>query len=92
MLLTRSYHREIFFSRHGRIPILELAPHLPGRHEYQAFLLELKHRALSAQGHANSMYEAALAGELREHRRLRDEDIINDDTYHQAKERIMHSH
>ena len=91
MLLNRSYRREVFVSRFGRTPILELAPHLPSRKEYQTFILELTDRALTAQGKANEMQKTALAGELREHRRLRDEGILDDATYDEAKSKLMKS-
>lgn len=90
--LHRSSDRILFYSRHGRAPLVDLLNNNPGKNEFQDFLQDLEQRIRQAQEGAYPNTREHLAAELREHRRLKDEAIISVEEYETVKRRILGSH
>ncbi len=91
LLLTvfLSRHRIRYYSRYGRIPLIELIGNRPNTTEVTDFLRRLCQQILlSRHNHPRSATQA-LSFELRDLRRLRDEGVITNDDYEQAKQRIF---
>lgn len=82
--------RHVYHSRTGHVPIAEFMPGRPDRSQYRKFreLLESHIRQAGAKVGAAK----ALAGELREHRRLFEAGVLNRKEYEKAKAKIFKSH
>jgi len=87
-----SARRLVWFTRHGRIPVVQLLAGSPDRAQVRAFADELEARARRARAVAAPDPSARLSAELREHRRLRDQQALDPDTYERAKRRILRCH
>lgn len=90
--LYRSSDKLLFYSRHGRIPLVELLNNKPRRGEFEDFLRDLVRHIRLAEEMDGANPRARLAAELREHRRLKDEAVIDASAYEAVKARILHHH
>lgn len=90
--LHRSCDKLLFHSQHGRAALLEFLNNKPAKHEFRAFVQDLIQRIRQAREQRYPSSRALLAAELREHRRLRDEGVIDADEYDAVKARILQSH
>lgn len=90
--LLCSGQRLVWLSASGRAPVAELRLCRAGRRQARAFVADLKERALRARSQAGVDAESLLSAELREHRRLRVEGVLDAETYEAAKERILELH
>lgn len=82
----------MFITRTGRVPVASFLYNNPSKGIFREYIKSIKMctEAVHAK-HANkSTY--SLANELAEHRRLKDEKIITDRDYEQAKNRILSRH
>lgn len=89
LFFIRSDDRLIFHARHGRTPLVQILTRSPSKSAVKRFVdslrLGIKHGAKQL-GNDN---ERLLKGELREHRRLRDEGVIPEPIYQKVKRRIL---
>jgi hypothetical protein len=91
LCLHRSSDTIVFYTRHGRIPLLKLINGNPGKAELKAFLADVSGRIKRARrGWDNK--QQFLSAELREHRRLKDEGILSEESYERVKRRILGKH
>ena len=87
LFLSRKHIR--YYSRFGRVPLLELIDNQPDAQDLTDFLRRLSQTIhLSRQQHPRASGDA-LSFELRDLRRLRDEGVIDAETYERAKQRIF---
>ncbi|KPJ90855.1 MAG: hypothetical protein AMJ55_12875 [Gammaproteobacteria bacterium SG8_15] len=85
-------HVLIFFSDHGRIPLIELFYNSPSKSSFNQFAGELINAIHSAKAHNNYNEQQMLAAELSEHRRLKDEGVLSDAVYEKVKNNILTYH
>lgn len=91
-MVKQSRHVIIFLSRHGRIPVVELFFRNPDKSTFNVFLNRLIHCSNTLKESNYYTDSQTLAAELSEHRRLKNEGIISNEDYEQAKRRIFSSH
>lgn len=91
-LLYRSEDKLVFCSQYGRTNLLELSYKNPNAMEFQSFVRELVHRIAQAKKESLQNEAERLAGELREHRRLRDGGVLPNKTYEKTKANILSYH
>ena len=91
-MVKQAKHVLIFYSNHGRVPIVEMFYKNPNKNQFNAFAGELINYIQTVK--ANNYYNDSqtLAAELSEHRRLRDEGVFSDKIYEQAKANILTNH
>ncbi len=89
LTLYLSRNRIRYYSRFGRVPLLELIGNQPDAGRLTEFLRRLSHTVRLSQHHHPRATTDALSFELRDLRRLRDEGVIDAETYEQAKQRIF---
>ncbi|HKJ07512.1 MAG TPA: hypothetical protein VKA76_00335 [Gammaproteobacteria bacterium] len=90
--LLGSGQRLVWHSASGRAPVAELRLCRSGRRQARAFVADMKERAVRARRQSGADAETRLSAELREHRRLRVEGVLDAETYEAAKERILELH
>ncbi|MGA7799561.1 MAG: hypothetical protein WCC36_02010 [Gammaproteobacteria bacterium] len=90
--LLCSGQRLVWRSLNGHAPVAELLMPRSGRGQARAFVAELRERAVRVRSQAGVDAEGLLSGELREHRRLRVEGVLDAETYEAAKKRILELH
>lgn len=81
-----------YHTRHGGLELVELLWGRPSRRHYHDFVARLSGAIREAQKRYNGELEQALVDELREHRRLHEEGIIDPAGYETAKIRILAAH
>ncbi len=91
VFIHNSRYRQIYFSRTGNVPFVELMPGNPDSKRYRQFIDTIQEHMLLARRKEPDRSKA-LARELREHRRLHDAGIINDRQYTRAKMIILKSY
>ena len=91
-MIKQAKHVLIFYSNHGRVPVVEMFYKNPTKNQFNAFAGELFNYIQTVK--ANNYYNDSqtLAAELSEHRRLRDEGVFSDEVYEQAKANILTNH
>ncbi|WP_455208581.1 hypothetical protein [Kaarinaea lacus] len=91
-MIKLSKHVLLFYSDHGRIPLVEVFYNNPGKNRFNQFAGELINciHAVKTENYFNE--QQILAAELSEHRRLRDEGVISDAVYEEAKNNILTYH
>jgi len=85
-------HALLFYSNHGRVPLVRLLYNSPAKKNFKHFtavLINCVH-AVKEGGFYNE--QQVLAAELSEHRRLRDEGVFSNEVYESAKNNIMVNH
>ncbi len=87
-----SSRKLVWFTRHGRIGLVEMMTARPSRAEVRRFVQEIVERAQRAQSTPELSPTRLLSGELREHRRLHEEGILPLEMYERAKARILRCH
>jgi hypothetical protein len=90
--IYRSSDKLVFYSQHGRAPLLELLNKKPKENEFKSLVEELIRRIRIGQKERYPSTKDLLVAELREHRRLRDEGIIGATQYEAIKARILQCH
>lgn len=91
-MIKKFKHILIFYSEHGRVPVVEMFYKNPSKNSFNAFAGELINciQTIKAEHYYNN--SQTLAAELSEHRRLRDEGVFSGDVYEQAKANILTNH
>ncbi len=87
----RSHDRVVYFSKHGRAPLLVLLNRNPDARALQEFLADLSRRIQHTRQSWTSRHDF-LCAELREHRRLHEEGIFSEKEYERIKRRILKKH
>ena len=82
----------IFYSQHGRIPVVELLYRIPNKSEFHQFVAELVEFINKEKSKTIYSDSQLLAAELSEHRKLRDEGALSNKQYETAKNNIMQFH
>ncbi|MGD2076532.1 MAG: SHOCT domain-containing protein [Gammaproteobacteria bacterium] len=91
LALYRSSDRLVYYSKHGRAPLLILRHGNPDRVALQAFVSDISERIRRSR-HRWSDRQAFLSAELREHRRLYEQGALSRGEYERAKRRILEKH
>jgi len=89
--IYRSHDRIVFYSQHGRTPLVVLFNRSPDRVTLDSFTGTLVEHIRDAKNHNRGAIEA-LNEELKEHRRLMEEGIISSKRYAVVKQRILSQH
>ncbi len=79
-------------TRYGQLNLVELLWGRPSRHQYHDFVARLSGAIREAQRNHEGGLERLLADELREHRRLQENGIVDAPSYEAAKQRILAAH
>jgi hypothetical protein len=87
MLKTRN--RMQFLSKYARVPVLELIKNKPDSKSFTDFMKLLSQHIISAQHSAQLSTSERLKLELKELRRLKDDNVIPEPVYEQAKTCIL---
>jgi hypothetical protein len=87
--LFKAENRVYFYSQYGRAAILELINNNPDKASFDDFMQSLSSHIISAQNQARLDSTERLTQELKELRRLKDETVISEQKYEQAKQRIF---
>jgi hypothetical protein len=91
LALYCSHDRLVFYSQHGRVPLVVLFNRLPDRATLDAFTDALVNEIEGARVRYPHSSET-LSEELKEHRRLRDAGVISSRRYDIVKRRILGQH
>ncbi len=91
LAIYRSHDRLVFYSQHGRVPLVVLFNRLPDRVMLDAFTDALIKEIKGARVHYPYTSET-LSEELKEHRRLREAGVISSRRYDIVKQRILGQH
>ena len=87
--LFKAEDRIFFYSQYGRTRVLELINKNPDKASFEDFMQSLSSHIISAQHKARLDKTQRLTQELKELRRLKDETVISEQKYEQAKQRIF---
>jgi hypothetical protein len=82
----------IFYTAHGRIPLVEILSRNPDRVHYKEFISELKKDISRFRKDERYAGQGLLSAELNEHRRLLESGIISNKEYERAKKNIFRKH
>ena len=85
LLWLSSSRKQVFYTRHGHIPLLEIWVGQPNGKSFRKYVKLLKERIEEAQAKSGLDNEQQLTGEMKMLRRLADENVINKDLYEKAK-------
>ena len=91
LALYCSHDRLVFYSQHGRVPLVVLFNRLPDRATLDAFTHTLVQEIEGARA-LDPPTSETLSEELKEHRRLREEGVISCRRYDIVKQRILGQH
>lgn len=81
----------IYFSKHGRAPLLVLLNGNPDRAALQQFIADISGRIRATRRNWPDRH-AYLSAELKEHRRLHEQGVISQTDYERIKRRILRQH
>lgn len=87
-----SSRKQIFYSRNGRVPLVELAINIPTKKEFSAFVRQLEDSIESSHGELTLSMNNQLAGEMRMLRRLSEEGLLSEKIYNTAKTALLKKH
>ncbi len=87
--LFKAEDRVYFYTKYGRAAILELMNKNPDKASFDDFLQSLSSHIINAQHNSRLDNTQRLTQELKELRRLKDETLISEQKYEQAKQRIF---
>lgn len=89
--LHRSSDSIVFYTRHGRAPLLRFLSHNPTAAELESFVADISRRSERARAQWDNRQQF-LSAELKEHRRLKDQGILTPESYEAVKRRILGKH
>ena len=87
--LLKTRDRVLLYSYYGRAPVLELMNKNPDRASFAEFMALLSEHISQARENSTINSTDRLVAELKELRRLKDETVISEAVYEQAKKRIF---
>lgn len=91
-LLYQSPNVTEFRSRYGGCPLIGLMQNKPDKDSFEKFSKEIKARVLAASQNVTFDKKQMLSFELKELRRLKENKILSERDYMQAKNRVMKMH
>ncbi|MGD8940641.1 MAG: hypothetical protein PVJ72_14740 [Gammaproteobacteria bacterium] len=91
-MIYKSKNALVFHTLHGHLPILSLAINNPSKQAFQSYAKTLRQCIEAIQQKNAHKTKNQLANELAEHRRLKDSNVISQQEYEQAKNRILSQH
>lgn len=89
LFIHGSSSQVVFVTQNGKVPVIRLMNNFPNRKLFKAFVDELSQRIEKAQTRTMSNLEKYFAKELKETRRLKEEGVLTEDQYNQAKDAIF---
>jgi hypothetical protein len=89
--LHRSSDSVVFYTRHGRAPLLRFLNRNPTAAELECFVSDISERIQRASAQWDNKQQF-LSAELKEHRRLKDQGILTPESYEAVKRRILGKH
>lgn len=92
ILAQRSKNRIVYCSRYGRVPWCEFLVAKPNRRTLAAFTKVLSNAILETRNHQKDNRQKRLGAELREHRRLREDGVLSENSYRAVKARLLKKH
>lgn len=81
--------KRFFYSKHARIPIVDIVIGKPSLKEYNRFVERLEKRIIKLGSHFNLSRDQQLSGEMRMLRRLIDKKIVSESEYKRAKSKLF---
>jgi len=91
-LLKGASLSEVFYTAHGKVPVIRFFYKQPDRKSYKAFIKTLKRDIARLKKDEQYASQSILSAEMAEHRRLYDEGVIGQAQYEDAKRRILGKH
>lgn len=92
LAVHRSFDRLIFYTRHGRVPVLQLLHHRPDRRQVKAFVGALQSAIREAAAEHSGVRSRLLRDEMKEHRRLLEAGVLQPQDFEAAQGRILRAH
>jgi hypothetical protein len=92
MALHRSFDRLVYYTRHGRIPVLHLSRRRPDPRRVKQFVNALGHAIRRASARRVGPVGHYLRDEMKEHRRLLEQGVCDARDFEAAKARILRAH
>jgi hypothetical protein len=89
LFFIKSDDRLIFHARYARTPLVQILARNPSKAAVKRFVETIRLGIKHARKRHDNDNERLLKGELREHRRLRDEGILPEPIYQKVKRRIL---
>jgi len=90
--LHRYFDRLVFLTRHGRVRVLDISRSRPDRRRPRAFIERLKMAIRQAQLDGPPVQAHYLRDEMREHRRLLEQGVMQPEKFELAKVLILRAH
>ena len=82
----------IFYTAHGRIPLVEIMIKNPDKAQYKGFISAMKQNISRLKKDERFSGQGILSAEMNEHRRLFESGIITSEAYELAKKNILGKH
>jgi hypothetical protein len=92
IMIYKSQNALVFHTLNGHLPILSLAINNPSKQAFRSYAKTLRQCIERIQQQNAHKIKNRLASELAEHRRLKDTNVISQQEYEQAKNRILSQH
>lgn len=89
MVISGTSRRQVFMSRHARMPLLELELNRPDPARFNSFIACLEQRIADAHEQRRLEKDQYVAGEMRMLRRLTEAGVFDPAIYEQAKSRLL---
>ena len=90
--LRRRFRRLIFLTRHGRVPVLWIASRSPDRQSVRWFLDRLRSAVQRALAEHSPVRGDYLRDEMKEHRRLQEQGVLDPKQFESARALILRAH
>ncbi|WP_455199181.1 hypothetical protein [Kaarinaea lacus] len=84
--------RQIFYSRHAKVPIIELFAGKPSTKKFEGFINKVEESIRATQDKLNLSMKNQLAGEMKMLRRLSEEGVVSASEYKKAKAVLFSMH
>ena len=84
-----SSRKQVFYSRHGKVPLFEVWVGQPTGKAFRAYVKLLKEHIQQIQERSSLSEEQQLTGEIKMLRRLVDENVVNKAVYEKTKARLF---
>lgn len=84
-----SSRKQVFYSRHGKVPLFEVWVGQPTGKAFRAYVNLLKEHIQKIQERSSLSEEQQLTGEIKMLRRLADENVVNKAVYEKTKARLF---
>jgi hypothetical protein len=92
IMIQRSEIKLTYETNKGGAPVLGLAYNNPTKKEFREFVKKLNHSIQQLQSQDHRDQADLLAAEMHEHRRLKEANILTEETYEIAKNKILAQH